>query len=50
MQFIERLKAEGEGDVAEAAFDGLMAVNSFKFHPNSFRTVIWIADAPPHGK
>jgi hypothetical protein len=27
-----------------------MEVSKFKFHPNSFRTVIWIADAPPHGK
>jgi hypothetical protein len=27
-----------------------MEVNNLGFHPNSFKKVFWIADAPPHGR
>lgn len=48
--YIKKLSPQGGGDGPEAVYDGVVAAcTQIKWRPTSYRLVVLVGDAPPHG-
>eukprot|EP00568_Trieres_chinensis_P006190 CAMPEP_0183307332 /NCGR_PEP_ID=MMETSP0160_2-20130417/17265_1 /TAXON_ID=2839 ORGANISM="Odontella Sinensis, Strain Grunow 1884" /NCGR_SAMPLE_ID=MMETSP0160_2 /ASSEMBLY_ACC=CAM_ASM_000250 /LENGTH=369 /DNA_ID=CAMNT_0025470895 /DNA_START=46 /DNA_END=1155 /DNA_ORIENTATION=+ len=47
--WVDKMRAQGGGDMPEAVADGLYDALHLSYRPNSTKVVVVVADAPPHG-